>query len=197
MAVYRTILISYFGFLISTLFLKIPLENVLILFSTVLFFGYLVFEFKKLANKQLDGELILRKQTKKIRISFVIFALIVTVGYFLFERFGFMELTIFWSIVVFDIIIKILTKKFKPIALIISGNKLEMNNLSSTHRNLANLKKLKLNGLTDEIELTFDEEKKLHINMGEYNYSDIEKLIEFCIKQSKEELTISDNLKNP
>jgi len=154
-----------------------------------------VFEFQKLAKLHLEGDLILRKQTKKLRLSFVILALIPTVGYFLNERFNFVQITVFSSIVVFEIITTLLTKKLKPISIVINGNNLVMNNLTTTHRNLSKLKKLTLNGLTNEIELTFVEEKKLNINRGEYNNSDIEQLIEFCVKQSKENLAISDNLK--
>ena len=189
------ILIGYFGFLTSTVFVNVPYENILILFTTSLFFGYQVFEFQKLAKIHLEGDLILRKQTKIIRLSFVILALIPTVGYFLNERFNFVQITVFWSIVVFEIIITLLTKKLKPISIVINGNNLVMNNLTTTHRNLSKLKKLTLNGLTNEIELTFVEEKKLNINRGEYNNSDIEQLIEICVKQSKENLAISDNLR--
>ena len=189
------ILIGYFGFLTSTVFVNVPYENILILFTTILFFGYQVFEFQKLAKIHLEGDLILRKQAKKIRLSFVILALIPTVGYFLNESFNFVQITVFSSIVVFEIITTLLTKKLKPISIVINGNNLVMNNLTTTHRNLSKLKKLTLNGLTNEIELTFVEEKKLNINRGEYNNSDIEQLIEFCVKQSKENLAISDNLK--
>ncbi len=189
------ILIGYFGFLTSTVFVNVPYENILILFTTILFFGYQVFEFQKLAKIHLEGDLILRKQAKKIRLSFVILALIPTVGYFLNESFNFVQITVFSSIVVFEIITSLLTKKLKPISIVIDGNNLVMNNLTTTHRNLSKLKKLTLNGLTNEIELTFVEEKKLNINRGEYNNSDIEQLIEFCVKQSKENLAISDNLR--
>lgn len=190
------ILIIYFGILMSTIFVDIPFSNSIVIVLTLLFFGYLVFEFNKIANNKIEGDRILRKQSKKIRPIFILLALIPTVGFFINGRNYFLQILLFWSIVIFDIVISVITIRLKSIGIIVKANYLILNDFRNTKRNLSRLKSLQLNGLTDEIEMTFVTEKRLYIKCSEYLILGIESLISICIEKSEEQLSISDNLKN-
>lgn len=190
------ILIIYFGIWITTVFVNIPNSRFIIICSTIVFFGYQLFEFQRIAKKQIDGEVILRRKTKSVRPIFVFLAIVPTIGYFVDGRFNFLQIILFWFIVLFDIVTSILTNRFKPIAIVINGNILEMNTQRTVCRNLSKLKRLTLNGFTDEIQMTFVDENKLLIKRGEFDRLDIDRLIEICVERSKELLFISDNLKN-
>ncbi len=188
--------IIYFGILMSTIFVDIPYSNFIVIVLTVLFFGYLIFEFNNLANNKLEGDLILRRQTKSVRLIFILLALVPIVFYFINGRNYFLQILLFWSIVIFDIVIYVQTKRRKPIGIIIKEKNLILNDFRNTRRNLSQLKSMKLNGLTDLIEMTFVNEKRLYIKRSEYLALDIESLIAICIERSQEQLLISDNLKN-
>ncbi|NNV53819.1 hypothetical protein [Limnovirga soli] len=190
------ILIIYLGILMSTTFVDIPYSNSIVIVLTVLFFGYLIYEFNNIANTKIEGDLILRRQTKMVRPLFILLALIPSVSYFINNRINFLQILLFWSVVIFDIVISIFTKRLKPIGMVIKEKKLILNDFRNTNRNLSQLKSMKLNGLTDEIEMTFVNEKRLYINRSEYLAIDIESLISICIDASQEQLSISDNLKN-
>lgn len=190
------ILIIYFGILISTIFVVIPYSNTIVIVLTVLFFGYFIFKFNNIANNKIEGDFILKRQSKMVRPLYILLALIPSVGYFINNRINFLQILLFWSIVIFDIVINVLTKRLKPIGIVIKEKKLILNDFRNTQRNLSQLKSMKLNGLTDEIEMTFVNEKRLYIKRSEYLTLDIDNLISICIDASQEQLSISDNLKN-
>lgn len=144
----------------------------------------------------MEGDLILRRQTKKVRSLFILLALIPIVGFFINGRTNFLQILLFSSIVIYDILLSVLTRRFKPIGIVIKETNLVLNDFRNTKRNLRQLKGLKLNGWTDVIEMTFQDEKQLYIKRSEYSASDIVSLISICIERSDEQLSVSDNLKN-
>jgi len=190
-----TIFILYIFSLLLTLFISIPFSNYVIIVLTVLFFGYQVYQFLQITKNTPNGEIVFRQQSKSVRILFIILALIPSIGYFINGRFNILQISIFWSIVLFDIIVSILTNKLKPIAIVINGDRLELNNQSKTARNLSSLKAISLNGFTNEINMTFSDQSNLLINQNHFSKNDIQKLIDICIAKSRQALTISDNLK--
>ncbi len=191
-----TIVIAYFGILMLTIFVDVPFSNFIVIILTVIFWGFQVFEYYKIANIKFEGDLILRRQSKKVQPLLFFFAFIATRGFYLNDRINFLQLAVFWAIVIFEILIGIITKRLKPIGIIIKDNNLILNDSINTKRNLSQLNSLQLNGLTDEIKMTFVKEKKLYLKRSEYLALDIEDLISICIERSKEQLSISDNLKN-
>jgi hypothetical protein len=190
-----TILFLYFFVLLAILFFSFPYSNYVLIALTLLFFGYQVYLFLQSARKNPSGEIFFRQQSKSIRPIFVLLALTPTIGYFINGRFNIFQISLFWAIVLFDIIISILTNKLKPIAIVINGDEIELNNQFKTSRNLSLLKALTLNGFTDEIRMTFSNKSDLLIKRTDFSSADIQKLILICIEKSKETLTISDNLK--
>lgn len=192
----RIIPIIYFAVLLTTLFDHLPYPNHIVIIATVLFGGYQLYIFFNLVNCKTDGEIIFRQQTKPIRLIFIISALISTVGYFINGKSIILQVTLFWGIVLFDIVSSVFTNKLKPIGMLINGNYLMLNNQWKTTRDLSRLKELHLNGLTDEIKMTFTNQRKLLLKQNEYKPSDIKQLIEICLYSSKEDLIISPNLKN-
>jgi hypothetical protein len=154
-----------------------------------------VYLFLQFTKNRSHGEIFFRQQKKSVRPLFVLLALIPTVGYFINGRFNILQVTVFWAIVLFDIITCILTKKLKPIALVINGNKLELNNQIKRSRNLSSLKALALDGFTDEIRMTFSDQHDLLFKRTDFSSSDIQKLIAVCSERSKEILTVSENLR--
>ena len=179
----------------STLFVDIPFSNSIVIGLTVLLFGYLVFEFNKIANNKIEGDLILRRQSKRVRLPLILLALIPTVGYFIDGKINFLQILLFWSIVIFDIYISVLTTRLKPIGIAIKEQNLILNDFTQTTRNLSQIKSMQLNGLTDEIEMTFVKERRVFIKRNEYLPLDIEHLIARCRERGQEQLTVSDNLK--
>jgi len=190
------ILTIYLGILMLTTFVDIPYSNSFVIVLTVLFFGYLIYEFNSIANTKIEGDLILRRQTKMVRPLFILLALIPSVGYFINDRINFFQIVLSWSVVIFDIVTIVLTMKLKPIGMVIKEKKLILNDFRNTNRNLSQLKSMKLNGFTNEIEMTFVNEKRLYFNRSEYLAFDIQSLISICIDASQVQLSISDNLKN-
>lgn len=178
------------------IFVDIPYSNSIVIGLTVLFLGYMIFEFYNLANNKIEGDLVLRRQSKRVRLLFVFLALIPSVGYLIDGRINLPQIFLSWSIVIFDIVISVLTKRLKPIGIVIKEKNLIVNDFRNTTRNLSQLKSLKLNGLNDQIQMTFVNEKQLYIMRSEYLSLDIESLISICIERSQEQLSISDNLKN-
>ena len=80
--------------------------------------------------------------------------------------------------------------------MVINSNLLMLNNQWKSTRDLSKLKALHLNGLTNEIQMTFTNQRKLLLKRNEYKPGDIEELIKICLYRSKEDLIISLNLKN-
>jgi hypothetical protein len=189
------ILFIYSVTLIAIIFLNIPYPNFIATCLTVVFWGYMVIEFNKIANRKIQGDFIVRKQTKEVRIFLVFFALYPIVGYFIDGKINFIQILLGWSILLLDIVMYFMTSRLKPIGIVIKEDNLLLNDLTKTTRNLHELKSLTFNGLTEDIIMTFKTENKMLIKSSEYLQSDIKHLILLCIEKSKEQVFLSDNLK--
>lgn len=195
MARQRIILIIYLVILIGAIFTDLPYQELMVSGLAVAFVGYQIFEFKAIANKRIYGDLILRRQTKKIQPLFIILAIILTLIYVTLESISLSLVLAFWSVVILDILISVMTQRRKPIALAVSGHHILLNDWRNASRDLHELTQLTLNGLADEITMTFANGEKILIRRNEYLDSEIDHLMTICAEKSKQVLSVSDNLR--
>lgn len=188
-------IIIYLGIMLPLIFSDVPYAKLIVVAITFLFLGYLFVQFNNLARNNFEGDLVLRRQTKRIRPIFILIAIFPTITYFINDRASLLQLFLSWSAVLFDVILTIQTTKLKPIGMVIKGKELLLNDFRNTKRDLGQLTSITLNGWTNVIELTFVNEKQLLINRNEYLPSDIESFIELCKERSEQELLISDYLR--
>jgi hypothetical protein len=189
------ILTIFIGIFLSAIFIEKSYSIFIEIILILVLLGYLIFEFYKINNKKIEGDFIFYKQTKRIQPLFIVLAIAATIGYFINSKKDLFQIILFWSIVIFDIITSFITNKVKPIGIVIKANYLICNDSNNTKRDLNKVKSLKLNGFTSEIEMNFEEEKRILIKQSEYLNIDIEKLVSLCIEKSNGKVSISENLK--
>lgn len=83
----------------------------------------------------------------------------------------------------------------KPATLIISNAEIIVSGLFVVKRNLEDLTRLDLNGITKKMECSFLYRPDITINYGDYIKEDIDMVIDLMIRTSKQEVKLTDNLK--
>ncbi len=189
------ILTIFIGIFLSAIFIEKSYSIFIEIILILVLLGYLFFEFYKINNKKIEGDFIFYKQKNRIQPLFIVLAITATIGYFINSKKDLFQIILFWSIVIFDIITSFITNKVKPIGIVIKANYLICNDSNNTKRDLNKVKSLKLNGFTNEIEMNFEEEKRILIKQSEYLNIDIEILVSLCIEKSNGKVSISENLK--
>lgn len=192
----KILIIVFFSFLLGAICLAPPYSYVLVPLSAVLFFSYAILLFYKDAIRTIDGDFIFRRQKIRVSMIFFVISALTPVTAFLFAgKFNFIPLVLSLTGLIAVIIITRLAKRLKPVGFVVAGDKLIVNKPGGISRNLNNLNGVKLNGLTEELILSFNQENRLVIQRDEYLPEDIERFVSICIEKSNGNLIVSDNLK--
>lgn len=189
------ILILYLVSSLTILILDFSYSDAIVIGIAFLFFGYFLVAFVQNANKPMEGEILFRRQSRLPRRRFIILAVLSIVVGLVVDRFNLVRISLIWLILFYDICLSILTRKIRPVFMVIDGNKLRLNDLGKSTRDLSKLKNLNLNGFSNKLELLFVNGDYLSIRRREYLEADMDKLIEVCLDRSKEDVFVSENLR--
>lgn len=94
-----------------------------------------------------------------------------------------------------NIITYVLYKIKKPYAFVIDADKLIINSSFAKSFNIEQLTCIRLNGISDTIEIFFSGKSKVIINRGEFIESELNEFIQILVNKNNHQPILSDNLK--
>lgn len=145
-------------------------------------------------KRNLSGQIVIRKQKQSIGISSILLALIWTVFAVLGQK-GVMYVALLcWALLLAGLISNRIYQKERPISIVVDNNNLLINSVWLIKRNIRTLTKISLNGLTDNIALSFSDKSAITIDRRNYNDTDITTLLRYLAEQSAQKVTFSENL---
>lgn len=146
-------------------------------------------------KRRLSGQLTIRKQKQNIGFSSVSLVLFWTLFAIAGQEDDIYVALLFWVLLLADMISNRIYKKEKPISIVVNNNELLINDVRIIKRNIESITKINLSGLTDNITFSFSDKSPITIDLGNYNYDDIKTLVSYLAEHSKQNITISENLK--
>jgi hypothetical protein len=154
-----------------------------------------IFLTRSIFKRNLVGQIIIHAQKKSLSFTSILLAIVWTIFAISGQKNDIFIAFLFWTFVIGDLVSKKIYKKEKPIYFVVNNGQLIINDIWLLKRDIATLTKISLNGLTDNITLSFAEKSNLKFNRNNFDYEDVKMLVNFLKMHSKQSVTISENLK--
>lgn len=149
---------------------------------------------KSIIKRNLSGQIVIRKQKQNIGVSSILLTLTWTVFAIVGQKDDIYVALLFWILLLAGLISNRIYKKERPISIVVNNNDLLINNVWLIKRNTKTLTRISLNGLTDNIALSFSDQSAITIDRRNYNDADITTLLRYLTEQSAQKVTFSENL---
>jgi hypothetical protein len=190
--IYITIVL--FALMLVINFTNIPYRLIILLALAIGIGINQIYLTKSIIKRNLSGQKVIRKQKQSIGISTILVALTWTVFAIVGQEDEIYVALLFWALLLAGLISNRIFKKEKPISIVVDNNHLLINNVWLIKRSIETLTGISLNGLTDNIVLSFSDKSAVTIDRGNYNDADITDLLRYLAEQSAQKVTISENL---
>lgn len=152
---------------------------------------------KQSMQKEYEGEIVIRQQKGSNTIIYFgsAIAILYLLIYAISGKINILNLSLYLFAILFNTILNILIKKYKPVKIIVNANNLTiLNDNLLENRDLTELLAITFNGFFNTIEMNFEGQNKFYFAKNEFLISDIKTLIEVCTERTQQTLSISDNL---
>ncbi len=193
---YLVILLGLAVLMLIVFFVNIPFKSVILASLIVLILGVQVAWHYSVTTRTFAGEVMIHKKQRSISLSSVLLAVFWSFLAYVGKSNSDVYLAAFmWAFVIADVISYFIYRQKKPIALVVQGDRLTINDLWVIERNLNELTQINLNGAKNTLELSFKDKPKSKIKINEYKEMDVYFFAEFLIQTTKHSLEVSENLK--
>lgn len=173
----------------------IPNKNFFFGACVVLIFINQYLLFLSITTRAIDGQIKISSQKRSIDY-FTIFMTMVWVVFFFRRSIDYLYIVIIaGAYLAAEVAGYFLYRYLKPATLIICNAEIIVSGLFVVKRNLEDLTRLDLNGITKRMECSFLYRPGITINYGDYIKEDIDMVIDLMIRTSKHEVKLTDNLK--
>lgn len=193
---YLLTLLGLAALILVVFFVNIPYQPSILACLIVLVLTVQVAWYYSVTTRSFEGEVIIRRQSRTISLSSVLLAVVWSFLAYVGKGNSDVYLAAFmWAFVIADGTAYFIYRQKKPVALVVTTDKLIINDLWVTERNLNELTGINLNEAKNMLELAFKDKPKSKIKISEFAEIDGYFFAEFLIHTAKQPLEVSDKLK--